>query len=302
MQSGARAGGRSGARQVTRFARSLWREPDDSDDASLIRVAHREYQKKIKVPPDHIARAIAHGSASYDAWTRARPANDFATMVPYLERTLDLSREYSSYFTPYKHVADPHIDDADEGMTTASTHKLFEELKTNLVPIVRAICEQPAADDSSLRQTFAKAPQLDFARHVAERLGYDLRRGRLDLTLHPFITRFSANDVRITTRVSEIDFGEALFSTLHEAGHAMYEQGISAALDGTPLGRGVSAGVHESQSRLWENVVGRSRGFWQHFYPSLQRIFAEQLLSVPLTAFHHAINKVTHSQIRRSLR
>ena len=135
--------------------------PYDSDDSSLIRVAHREYQKKIKVPPDHVARAIAHGSTSYDAWTRARPANDFAAMVPYLERTLDLSREYSSYFAPYKHVADPHIDDADEGMTTASTHKLFEELKTHLVPIVRAICEQPAADDSSLRQTFAKEVQLD---------------------------------------------------------------------------------------------------------------------------------------------
>ena len=272
--------------------------PYDSDDSSLIRVAHREYQKKIKVPPDHIARAIAQGSASYDAWTRARPANDFATMVPYLERTLDLSREYSSYFAPYKHVADPHIDDADEGMTTASTHKLFEELKTHLVPIVRAICEQPAADDSSLRQTFAKAAQLDFARHVAERLGYDLRRGRLDLTLHPFSTRFSADDVRITTRVSENDFGDALFSTLHEAGHAMYEQGISAALDGTPLGRGASAGVHESQSRLWENVVGRSRGFWEHFYPSLQRIFAEQLSCVPLAAFHHAINRVARSLIR----
>ena len=127
--------------------------PYDSNDASLIRVAHREYQKKIKVPPDHVARAIAQGSASYDAWTRARPANDFATMVPYLERTLDLSREYSSYFAPYKHVADPHIDDADEGMTRASTHKLFEELKTQLVPIVGAIREQPAAHDSSLRQT-----------------------------------------------------------------------------------------------------------------------------------------------------
>ena len=104
--------------------------PYDFDDASLIRVARREYQKKIKVPPDHIARVIAHSSASYDAWTRARPANEFAAMVPYFERTLDLSREYSSYFAPYKHIADPHIDDADEGMTVASTHKLFEELKT----------------------------------------------------------------------------------------------------------------------------------------------------------------------------
>jgi carboxypeptidase Taq len=202
----------------------------DSDDASLIRVARREYQKKIKVPPDHIARATAHCSASYDAWTRARPANDFAVMVPYLEWTLDLSREYSSYFAPYKHVADPHIDEADEGMTAASTHKLFRELKRQLVPMVCAICEQPAADDSCLRQPFAKAAQFDFALQVAKNLGYDLKRGRLDLTHHPFCTRFSAGDVRITTRVSENDFGDALFSTLHEAGHAMYEQGISAAM------------------------------------------------------------------------
>jgi carboxypeptidase Taq len=272
--------------------------PYDSDDASLIRVARREYQKKIKVPPDHVARAIAHSSASYDVWTRARPANDFAAMVPYLERTLDLSREYSSYFAPYKNVADPHIDDADEGMTSASTHKLFGALKRELVPMVRTICEQPATDDSSLRQTFAKAIQFDFALHVTENLGYDLKRGRLDLTHHPFCTRFSAGDVRITTRVNENDLGDALFSTLHEAGHAMYEQGVAAALDGSPLGRGVSAGVHESQSRLWENVVGRSRGFWEHFYPSLQRTFAEQLSSVSLATFHRAVNKVARSLIR----
>jgi carboxypeptidase Taq len=272
--------------------------PYDSDDASLIRVARRDFQKKTKIPSDHVERATAHCSASYDAWTRAWPGNDFATMVPYLERTLDLSREYSSYFVPYKHVADPHIDDADKGMTAASIRKLFGELKLQLVPMVRAVCEQPAADDASVRQAFAKAPQFDFALNVAERLGYDLKRGRLDLTHHPFCSRFSAGDIRITTRINENDLGDALFSTLHETGHAMYEQGISAALDGTPLGQGVSAGVHESQSRLCENVVARSRGFWEHFYPLLQRIFAEQLSTVPLATFHRAINKVARSLIR----
>ncbi|MGB3743629.1 MAG: hypothetical protein WBD11_03710, partial [Xanthobacteraceae bacterium] len=218
---------------LTRYGESL---PYDSDDASLMRVARREYQKKIKIPPDHVERASVHCSASYDAWTRARPANDFATMVPYLERTLDLSRDYSSYFAPYKHVADPHIDDADEGMTAAATRTLFGELKHQLVPMVQAICEQPASDDSSLRQTFGKAAQFDFALHVAECLGYDLKRGRLDLTHHPFCSRFSAGDVRITTRINENDLGDALFSTLHEAGHAMYEQGVGTELDGTPLG------------------------------------------------------------------
>jgi carboxypeptidase Taq len=280
---------------LTRYVENL---PYDSDDASLIRVARRDFQKNIKIPSDHVERATAHFSTSYDAWTRARPGDDFATMVPYVERTLDLSREYSSYFAPYKHVADPHIDDADEGMTAASVSGLFGELKLQLVPMVRAICEQPAADDASLRQAFPKSAQLDFGLHVAECLGYDLNRGRLDLTHHPFCTRLSAGDVRITTRIDQNNLGDALFSTLHEAGHAMYEQGISEELDGTPLGQGVSAGVHESQSRLWENVVGRSRGFWEHFYPLLQRTFAEQLSSVPVAVFHRAINKVTRSLVR----
>jgi carboxypeptidase Taq len=149
---------------LTRYGENL---PYDCDDASLIRVARRDFQKNSKIPSDHVERATAHFSASYDAWTRARPANDFATMAPYLERTLDLSGEYSSYFAPHNHVADPHIDDADEGMTAASISGLFGELKRQLVPMVRAICEQPAADDASLRQTFAKAAQFEFALQVA---------------------------------------------------------------------------------------------------------------------------------------
>jgi carboxypeptidase Taq len=277
------------------FGESL---PYDSDDASLIRVARRDFNKAIRVTADYVARSNAHGSASYDAWTRARPANDFAVMVPHLEKTLDLSREYSAFFAPYKHVADPHIDDADEGMTTAAIRKLFGELRRELIPMVRAICDQPAADDSCLHQTFPKAAQFDFGLSVATRMGYDLKRGRLDLTKHPFCTKFSDGDVRITTRVNENDLGDALFSTLHEAGHAMYEQGVRAALGGKPLGEGVSAGVHESQSRLWENVVARSQGFWEHFYPLLQRAFPDQFARVPLAAFHRAINKVSRSLIR----
>jgi carboxypeptidase Taq len=272
--------------------------PPDCDDARLIRAARRNYEKAIKVPAEYVARANAHGSASYQAWTQARPANDFKQMVPYLQKTLDLSREYSGFFAPYKHIADPLIDDADEGMTTATIKKLFAELKRGLVPLVNAICDQPEADDSCIRRDFAKPGQLEFAKCVAERVGYDFKRGRLDLTHHPFCTRFSAGDVRITTRVNELDLGDALFSTVHEAGHAMYEQGVDPALAGTPVGHGVSAGVHESQSRLWENIVARSRGFWDYFYPSLQRAFAVQLASVQLATFHRAINKVARSLIR----
>ena len=190
------------------------------------------------------------------------------------------------------------IDDADEGMTTASVRALLAELKHALVPMVRAISEQPPADDRCLRRGFDRARQLDFNRRLVARLGYDFERGRLDETHHPFCARFSADDVRITTRVDERDLGQALFSTIHEAGHAFYEQGVGAALDGTPLGRGASAGVHESQSRLWENVIGRSRGFWEHFFPRLQRTFPSELGAVGLDAFYRAINRVERSLIR----
>ena len=213
-------------------------------------------------------------------------------------QALDLSREYADFFAPYEHVADPLIDAADEGMTTATIRTLFAELGRELVPMVRAISEQPPADDSCLRGVFGEAAQLDFGIGVAERMGYDLQRGRLDKTHHPFCTTFSTSDVRITTRVRADHIGEALFSTLHEAGHALYEQGVGSALEGTPLGRGASSGVHESQSRLWENVVGRSRGFWQHYFPQLQGIFPDQLGRVTLETFYRAINKVERSLIR----
>lgn len=280
---------------LAKYGESL---PHDHDDACLIRVARRRYEKAIKVPAEYVARASAHSAASYDAWTRARPANDFAAMAPYLEKTLDLSREYSEFFAPYQHIADPQIDDADEGMTTASISAVFDALRRELVPLARTICDQPAADDSCLRLVFPKNAQFDFGLRVAERMGYDTKRGRLDLTHHPFCTTFALGDVRITTRVNERDLGDALFSTVHEAGHAMYEQGVAPALEATPLGHGVSAGVHESQSRLWENVVARSEGFWQHAYPSLQQVFPEQLGRVPLSTFHRAINKVSRSLIR----
>ncbi len=272
--------------------------PYESDDASLIRVARRDFEKAVRVPSDYVERASAAASASYDAWTRARPANDFAAMVPFLENAVALGREYAGYFAPYRYVADPLIDNADEGMTTQTVRALFAELRRELVPIVHAITAQPVADDAGLRGTFAEPAQMEFGLAVVKRLGYDTDRGRIDKTHHPFSTRLASGDVRITTRVDERDIGQALFSTIHEAGHAMYEQGVGAALDGTPLGSGASAGVHESQSRLWENVVGRGRAFWEHFYPLLRKAFPGALDGVPLDAFYGAINKVSRSLIR----
>jgi carboxypeptidase Taq len=271
--------------------------PYEHDDAALIRVARRNYELAIKVPPAFVGRLVEHAGNTYVAWTQARPANDFKGIAPMLEKTLDLSREYAQHF-PHDHLADPLIDQSDFGMKTEDIRRIFAELRRELVPIVQAISDQEPLDDSVLRRHYPKQPQLDFAYELAKAFGYDPQRGRLDLTAHPFMTKFSPGDVRITARVKEDDLGDALFSVLHEAGHALYELGIDTAYDGTPLNGGTSAGVHESQSRLWENVVGRSRGFWEHTYGDLQKVFPDQLGDVPLDVFYRAINKVQPSLIR----
>ena len=271
--------------------------PYASDDASLIRVTRKDFDKATRMPGSFLEKMQTHLSESYHLWTEARPADDFAKVSDTLERTLDLSREYAGFFE-YDHVADPLIDTSDEGMTVATLRPLFIELRRDLVPLVEQITAQTEADDSVLKQHFAEDKQLEIGLAFARAFGYDLSRGRLDQTPHPFATSFSVNDVRITTRVKERDLSEGLFSTLHEAGHALYEQGVSESLEATPLARGTSSGVHESQSRLWENLVGRSRGFLDYAYPRLQTQFPEQLGQIPVETFYRAVNKVSRSLIR----
>jgi carboxypeptidase Taq len=272
--------------------------PYDSDEASLIRVARRDYERLVKVPSAFMAEFLSHSAESYEAWASARPGNDFKAVQPYLEKTLDLSRKLANYFPGYEHIADPLIDFSDSGVKASDLRAIFNELRQQLVPLVQKITAQPKADDSCLHQHFPEADQLAFSHAIAEELGYDFKRGRLDLTHHPFTTSFSIGDVRVTTRVREDFLGEALFSTIHEVGHALYEQGIHTDLEGTPLGNGTSSGVHESQSRLWENVVGRSQEAWTYFYPKLQAAFPDSLGDVSQETFHRAINTVERSLIR----
>ena len=272
--------------------------PYDSDDASLIRVARRDYERSIKVPPQFIAEIYEHFSKSYNTWVTARPENNFKALEPLLERGVDLSRRLADFFPGYEHIADPLIDIADYGMKATTLRTLFAQLRRELIPIVQAITSQPPADDTCIKQHYPQADQLAFGLEVIKQLGFDFNRGRQDLTHHPFMTKFSLGDVRITTRVDENDLSGALFSTIHESGHAMYEQGFRMELEGSPLANGVSAGIHESQSRTWENLVGRSRGFWEYFYPKLQARFPNQLNRVALDTFYRAVNKVQHSLIR----
>jgi carboxypeptidase Taq len=277
-----------------------WAEtlPYDHDDAAMIRATRRDYDRQTRVPPAFTAQMYAHAADAYHAWMKARAAADFSIARPFLEKTVELSRQLADFFPGYQHIADPLIDRADYGMKATDVRRVFAELREQLTPLVQTITSQPPIDDSCVRQYFPKQGQLDFGNKVIAKLGYDFQRGRQDLAPHPYMTRFSLGDVRITTRVDENFLTDCIFSLFHEAGHAMYEQGVRLEYEGTPLAGGTSAGVHESQSRLWENLVGRSRGFWEHFYPMLQLEFPDQLGDVSLDIFHRAINKVERSLIR----
>ena len=280
---------------LTPYEKSL---PYDSDEASLIRITKRNYERAIRIPAAFMAQVSQHRAASYEAWAKARPASDFSLVQPYLEKTLELSQEMASFFPESEHIADPLINFSDYGMNASFLRELFSKLRAHLVPMVEKITSQPALDNSILFQHFPEPNQLKFCNKIIERLGYNFQRGRVDKTLHPFTTNFSISDVRITTRIYENELTQGLFSSIHEAGHAMYEQGINPKYEGTPLAGGISSGIHESQSRLWENIVGRSRGFWECFYPQLQGTFLTQLGNVNIKQFYRAINKVSPSLIR----
>jgi carboxypeptidase Taq len=272
--------------------------PSDSLEADLIRAAKREVDRETKVPADFISRFYQNSAETYQAWVAAREENRFDKVVPHLERTLELSREYAHYFSGFDHVADPLIDRTDYGMKAKELQALFGELRKQLVPLVEQVTAGPEVSQACIKQHFPKEKQLAYVKQLISAMGFDFNRGRLDLSPHPFMIRLAHDDVRITTRVNEEDVTEVLFSTIHETGHAFYELGIDADLEGTPLHKGASSGIHESQSRLWENVVGRSRAFWQAHYPSLQATFPSQLGNVSLDDFVRAINRAEKSLIR----
>lgn len=271
-----------------------------SDDAALVRLLRRNHEHASRIPSELVAETAEHDSRTQLAWALARPANDFAAVESLLTKSVELRRRISEYFPEHAHPLDTHIDTADEGMNVATLRSLFSQLRQELVPLVQAVTAKPEPDDSFLARKYSKTKQLAFSNKVLARLGYDFEAGRLDESAHPFSITLSAGDKRITTRVraDETDVLYSLMSTVHEFGHSTYEQNIKAEYEGTPLYSGASSGVHESQSRLWENIVGRSRGFWTYWYPRLQRAFSKSLKDVDLETFLRAINKVETSLIR----
>ncbi len=270
----------------------------DDDVAALLRIAQRDYNRAVKIPTPYASEMAHLDAKSYNAWTKARETDNFAAVQPLLEKKLEMCQRLADFLPGHAHVADPWIAEYDYGMTVATIRPIFEDLRQWLTSLVRAIMSKPEIDNSFLHRHYPAQTQLEFTEKAVRSYGYDFQRGRQDLTHHPFMTKFSLGDIRITTRVFEHDGVSALFSSLHEAGHALYEQGINRAYEGSPLANGTSSGVHESQSRLWENLVGRSRAFWHHFYPQFQATFPSQLGDISAEQFYRGINKVDRSLIR----
>ena len=265
---------------------------DDETDAALVRITRREWERARRVPSDLAAEMSHAAGVSIAAWDKAKAASDFASFSPHLERQLELKQRYIACFpetdTPY----DVLLDEYEEGTTTAEVQQIFARLKGELTPLIAR-----ATESKELPGLFPVEQQQRANGLVLEAFGYDPTKWRIDETPHPFAAKPGLDDIRLTTHTDERDL-TSLFSTMHEFGHGVYEFDIDARLARSPLGSGTSAAIHESQSRLWENLVGRSRGFWRWFYPQLQPLFPDTLGSVDEEAFVRAVSAIRPGLIR----
>ena len=285
---------------------------EDHPDRALVRVTRRDWARATRLPSALVAALAEAKGHALDAWKAARAASDVGRFAPHLQRILDLNREQAERLLPLlqeeraaegmtlsdEPLYDALLDAYEPGATTDEIAAVFADLRAHLVPLVEAIADRPPPDDALLRRRYPEAAQWAFGLEVARALGYDLDRGRQDRSAHPFTTAFATTDVRITTRLDEAFFPTAFFGTVHEVGHALYEQGVDPALDRSPLADGTSLGVHESQSRLWENQVARSRAFWTFWLPRAQAHFPEAHAGADAEALYRAVNRVAPSLIR----
>jgi carboxypeptidase Taq len=271
-------------------------QPEEKRNVAL---SLEDYTKQKKFSPEFIRVLSETSSRSFHSWIRARSANSFSLFEEDLDKLLQLKRQEAELAGYARHPYDALLDEFEKGCTVALLDKTFGEVRDPLKDLLGKISrakEQP--DDSFLHQHFPKQQQWDFGMGLIRHIGFDFGAGRQDLSEHPFTTSFSPSDVRITTRIDEKDFSHMTWSCIHEAGHALYEQGLPEEQYGLPLGEYASLSIHESQSRLWENNIGRSSGCWQYWYPALQKVFPAQLGRISHEQFYKGINKAGPSLIR----
>ena len=272
-------------------------QPLSDDQRAVVRQARRDYDRATKLPAEFVREKATQGSVGYHAWAKAKKESDFASYVPVLEKNLELAKREAAYLGWEGRSYDYMIDKHDPGMATAEIARLFAELKKELVPLVRTIASSETMPRKGLLRGFPIEGQQTLLRAVTERIGFNYARGRIDVSLHPFCSGTGA-DVRMTTRFKEDEPLDSLFSSIHETGHGLYEQGLPRELRGTALGMHAGMGAHESQSRLWENQVSRSRGFWRYFEPKFRELFPAQTLGVTSDELYLAINAVESTLIR----
>ncbi|NLY01189.1 MAG: carboxypeptidase M32 [Rhodopirellula sp.] len=270
-----------------------------SDSGATIRRLKRQHDKKVKLPQSLVEELARTSVLGQQAWQEARQNDDFAAMRPWLEKTFALKRQEADALGYADRPYDALLDDYEPEERTSHVAEVLRRLREELVPLVEAIRGSARRPDTSiLRRTYPTDAQKAFGRQAAEQIGFDFQRGRLDVTAHPFCAGLGPNDCRITTRYNERFFNESFFGILHEAGHGIYDQGLRTDQYGLPLGEAISLGIHESQSRLWENLVGRSWPFWESFYPLAQQHFPAALGDVDPDDFYFAVNDVRASLIR----
>ena len=286
--------------ETGRLLDSLGEPNPSSEEGALVRRARRDYERAAKLSAELVEEITRATALAEPAWVRAREESDWSVFAPHLEEIVALKKRAAEALGYEDHPYDALLDGYEPGAKKKRLEAMFGELKAGIVPLVREIVEKGNEEDRSapLHGAFDEAAQERFGVEAVTRFGYDWERGRQDRTVHPFCINFGPGDVRITTRFDPHWLSPALFGTFHETGHALYEQGINPGYARTPLGGGTSMGVHESQSRLWENLVGRSRAFWSCFYPKLRDTFPEALGGVDLERFYRAINMVAPSKIR----
>ncbi|KZM52650.1 MULTISPECIES: carboxypeptidase M32 [Aeribacillus] len=258
-----------------------------------------EYEKNIKIPKEEYKEYVILQSKSESVWEEAKANADFNQFAPYLEKLIEFNKKFISYWGYKGHKYNTLLHLYEPGITVETLDKVFAELKKHIVPLVQQIVESSKKIDVSfLHKPFPKEKQRKFSEYILKEIGYNFDAGRLDETVHPFEIRMNRGDVRITTKYDETDFRTAVFGTIHEAGHAIYEQNINEELEGTPLADGASMGIHESQSLFYENLIGRNYHFWKRYYNQLKTYAPNQFTGVSLNDFYRAINEVKPSLIR----
>jgi len=269
------------------------------EDQVRVREIWRDYHRASVLPGDFVHELSKHASVTQQAWAKARQNDDFQGYEPYLSKMVELQKQKAAYLNTGETAYDSLMDEFEPDMTSAEIAVLFNEIRSRLVPLVQSIQQvKHRVNNSILKREYPVDKQWAFGMDMLRAIGFDLDRGRQDRSAHPFTTSTHPSDVRTTTRLRENDLKSALLSTLHEGGHALYEQGLLESEYGNPFGESISLGIHESQSRLWENLVGLSMPFWEYAYPKLRNAFPTQLKEVEREQFYRAINRVQPSLIR----